>query len=88
LAYSDHTRFYLRQVEGGETHEVPLPKAFATIAESWFPDSSHLLVSWADDHASGGGNRWRETIQMLVSIHPQTNTIRSPHLQYAWHNKR
>jgi len=46
LAFSDKTGFYLRQVEGGETHAVPLPKGFEPLAESWFPDSIHLVVSW------------------------------------------
>ena len=46
LAFTDKTGFYLRQVEGGETHAVPLPKGFDALAESWFPDSVHLVVSW------------------------------------------
>ena len=46
LAFTDRTGFYLRQVEGGETHAIPLPKGFEPLAESWFPDSVHLVVSW------------------------------------------
>ena len=49
LAYTDKTGFYLRQVDGGETHAVPLPKGFDALAESWFPDSIHLVVSWVED---------------------------------------
>jgi Tol biopolymer transport system component/DNA-binding winged helix-turn-helix (wHTH) protein len=46
LAYTDSSGFYVRQVDGGETHAVPLPKDFEPLPESWFPDSSHLVVSW------------------------------------------
>jgi DNA-binding winged helix-turn-helix (wHTH) protein/Tol biopolymer transport system component len=46
LAYSDSTGFYLRLVDSGETHRVPLPEGFAPAVESWFPDSVHLVVSW------------------------------------------
>ena len=49
LAYTDSTGFYLRQVDNGETHPVPLPKGFDAVAESWFPDSVHLVVSWVED---------------------------------------
>ena len=45
LAYTDSTGFYLRQVDNGETRPLPLPKGFNPLAESWFPDSIHLLVS-------------------------------------------
>ena len=46
LAYTDPSGLYLRQVDGGETHPVPLPKGFEPLPESWFPDSAHLVVSW------------------------------------------
>jgi DNA-binding winged helix-turn-helix (wHTH) protein/Tol biopolymer transport system component len=49
LAFSDKTGFYLRQIDGGETHPIQLPEGFRPIAESWFPDSDHLVVSWAQD---------------------------------------
>jgi Tol biopolymer transport system component/DNA-binding winged helix-turn-helix (wHTH) protein len=49
LAFTDKTGFYLRQIDGGETHAVPLPKGFDALAESWFPDSIHLVVSWVED---------------------------------------
>ena len=49
LAYTDSTGFYLHQVDNGETHPVPLPKGFDAVAESWFPDNVHLVVSWVDE---------------------------------------
>ena len=49
LAFTDKTGFYLRQVDSGETHAVPLQKRFDGQAESWFPDSDHLVVSWVED---------------------------------------
>lgn len=49
LAHTDKTGFYLKQVENGETHPVPLPKGFEPLAESWFPDSLHMVVSWGED---------------------------------------
>jgi DNA-binding winged helix-turn-helix (wHTH) protein len=49
LAYTDATGFYLREVDSGETHVVPLEKGFEPLAESWFPDHLHLVVSWTDD---------------------------------------
>jgi len=49
LAFTDKTGFYLRQISTGETHPIPLPKGFEPRAESWFPDSDHLVVSWARD---------------------------------------
>ncbi len=45
LAFADTTGIYLRQVDGGETHPVPLPAGFVGSPESWFPDDNHLLVS-------------------------------------------
>jgi Tol biopolymer transport system component/DNA-binding winged helix-turn-helix (wHTH) protein len=46
LAYTDANGFYLRQIDGGETHPVPLPNGFEVLPESWFPDSAHLVVSY------------------------------------------
>ena len=46
LAYTDASGFYLRQVDGGETHPVPIPNGFDALPESWFPDSAHLVVTW------------------------------------------
>jgi Tol biopolymer transport system component/DNA-binding winged helix-turn-helix (wHTH) protein len=49
LAFTDKTGFYLRQVDGGETHPIPLPKEFDALAESWFPDSIHLIISRVEE---------------------------------------
>ncbi|MBZ5679642.1 MAG: winged helix-turn-helix domain-containing protein [Acidobacteriia bacterium] len=59
LAFADKTGFYLRQIETGETHPVPLPAGFDSNAPSWapdggfdarplswFPDGVHLVVGW------------------------------------------
>ena len=61
LAYTDSTGFYLQQVDNGETHPVPLPKGFAPSAESWLPDSVHLVVSWIDD-AKNPPSLWQISI--------------------------
>jgi DNA-binding winged helix-turn-helix (wHTH) protein/Tol biopolymer transport system component len=45
LAFSDQTGFYLRQVDSGETHALVLPAGFNARPESWFPDSTHLVVT-------------------------------------------
>lgn len=45
LAFADTTGIYLRQVDGGETHPVPLPAGFVGDPESWFPDDNHFLVT-------------------------------------------
>ncbi len=55
LAYTDSTGLYLRQVDNGETHAVPLPKGIDPLAESWFPDGVHLVISWADSPLSPPG---------------------------------
>jgi DNA-binding winged helix-turn-helix (wHTH) protein/Tol biopolymer transport system component len=52
LAYTDASGFYLRQIDGGETHAVPLPRGFHALPQSWFPDSVHLVVSWVEDSKS------------------------------------
>ena len=45
LAFSDETGFYLRQIDTGETHSLPLPAGMAAGSVSWFPDSAHLIVA-------------------------------------------
>jgi len=45
LAFADTTGIYLRQVDGGETHPIPLPAGFVGKPESWFPDESHFLAA-------------------------------------------
>ena len=49
LAYTDTTGFYVRQVDSGETHPLPLPRGFEPLAGSWFPDSIHMIVPWLED---------------------------------------
>src|SRR3984957_10530969 len=45
LAFSDATGFYLRQIDTGETHSIPLPAGFAAESLSWFPDSAHMIAA-------------------------------------------
>jgi Tol biopolymer transport system component/DNA-binding winged helix-turn-helix (wHTH) protein len=58
LAYTDSTGFYLRLVDSGETHRVPLPEGFNPAVESWFPDSVHLVVSWIKDPETPPPSLW------------------------------
>jgi Tol biopolymer transport system component len=62
LAYSDSTGFYLRQVDNGETRPLPLPKGFNPLAESWFPDSVHLVVSWVEDDPQKPPSLWQISV--------------------------
>jgi len=55
LAYADTTGMYLRQIETGEVHTLPLPEGFAATPTSWFPDGTHLLLTrrnWAGEKSS------------------------------------
>jgi Tol biopolymer transport system component/DNA-binding winged helix-turn-helix (wHTH) protein len=45
LAFSDATGFYLRQIDTGETHSIPLPAGSAAESLSWFPDSAHMIAA-------------------------------------------
>ena len=45
VAYADPTGVYLRQIDSGETRPLPLPKDFNASPSSWFPESTHLLVT-------------------------------------------
>lgn len=45
LAYADSTGLYLRQIDTGEVHPLPLPSGFRATPSSWFPDSTHLLLT-------------------------------------------
>jgi Tol biopolymer transport system component len=58
LAYTDSTGFYLRLVDSGETHRVPLPEGFNPAVECWFPDSVHLVVSWIKDLETPPPSLW------------------------------
>ena len=55
LAYTDKTGFYVRQVSNGETHPVAVPKGFAPLVQSWFPDGGHLVVSWVAESGKQPG---------------------------------
>jgi len=46
LAFSDKYGCYLRQMDTGETHSIPLPAGFIPQPASWFPDGTHILVTW------------------------------------------
>jgi len=51
LAYTDTNGLYLRLLDTGETHSVPLPVRFSVNSTfAWFPDNTRLLVagSFAD----------------------------------------
>lgn len=45
LAFSDETGSYLRQIDTGETHPLPLPESLKAQSISWFPDSAHMVVA-------------------------------------------
>jgi len=40
LAFADTTGVYLRQVDSGETHPIPLPTGFVGTPVSWFSDDN------------------------------------------------
>jgi Tol biopolymer transport system component/DNA-binding winged helix-turn-helix (wHTH) protein len=44
LAFSDETGFYLREIETGETHPVPMPEGMSARSITWFPDGTHMVV--------------------------------------------
>src|SRR5258706_11478117 len=46
LAFADASRFFLRQIDTGETHAISLPNGFNAKPRSWFPDGTHLLATW------------------------------------------
>lgn len=50
LAFSDETGFFLRQVDTGETHSMPLPENLVATSIHWFPDSTHILVALSGEH--------------------------------------
>jgi len=47
VAYSDDTGVYIRLIDGGETRPLVLPKGFDGVPTSWYPDSTHLLLTSA-----------------------------------------
>jgi DNA-binding winged helix-turn-helix (wHTH) protein/Tol biopolymer transport system component len=48
LAYADTSGMYLREIDTGEVHALSLPKDFRATPTSWFPDGTHLLLTWRD----------------------------------------
>jgi hypothetical protein len=44
VAYYDPTGLYLREISSGEVRRWSVPKDFVAYPDSWFPDSTHLLV--------------------------------------------
>jgi DNA-binding winged helix-turn-helix (wHTH) protein/Tol biopolymer transport system component len=70
LAFADTTGVYVRQVDNGETHSVPLPAGLAAIPLNWFPDDNHLVLA-AESSATGRSSLWRISVlggepQLLV----------------------
>ncbi len=45
LAFSDNNGFYFRQIDTAETHPVKLPDGMLATSMSWFPDSTHMVVT-------------------------------------------
>jgi len=61
VAYADPTGTYLRLIDGGETRPLPLPKDFIALPSSWFPDSTHLLVT-SHARAAQKASIWKVSI--------------------------
>ncbi len=61
LAFADPTGVYLRQVDSGETHPIPLPSGFVANPLSWFPDDNHLLVT-THPSTSAASSLWRVSV--------------------------
>jgi len=55
LAFSDNTGFYLREIDSGETHPLTLPRGFNAVPGAWYPDGTHLIVSWVEGPKSPPG---------------------------------
>ena len=60
VAYADPMGVYLRQIDSGETRPLQLPKNFSAFPSSWFPDSTHLLVT--SYGAAEKASVWRASI--------------------------
>src|SRR5581483_3169162 len=56
LAFSDETGFYLRQIDTGETHSVPLPGNLLANSISWFPDGVHMILALGGEN--GQSSLW------------------------------
>jgi Tol biopolymer transport system component/DNA-binding winged helix-turn-helix (wHTH) protein len=44
LAFSDSTGFYLREIDGGETHPLSVSKVISAVPAAWYPDGTHLIA--------------------------------------------
>jgi DNA-binding winged helix-turn-helix (wHTH) protein/Tol biopolymer transport system component len=68
IAYRDQTGLYLRSVDSGETHAVPLPAGFSNgiIGLEWFPDGGKLVAVVNNPHPN---DLW--VITILGEARPQ-----------------
>jgi Tol biopolymer transport system component/tRNA A-37 threonylcarbamoyl transferase component Bud32 len=56
LAYIDAAgAIWLKQIETGETHAVPLPQGATARSIDWFPDSIKMVATLAAEGGEGGG---------------------------------
>jgi DNA-binding winged helix-turn-helix (wHTH) protein/Tol biopolymer transport system component len=68
LAYADSTGVYFREIDNGETHPLPTPKGKDWVPTSWYPDSTHLILSsWS---ANFTGPEW-----FAPDAHPSIWTV-------------
>ena len=68
LVYSDPTGLYTKQIDSGETHPIPLADGFDPLVESWFPDGSHLLVSWVEGELRQPGLQTLKKVLPLLHL--------------------
>ena len=61
LAYADPVGVYVREIETGEVRPLQLPPDSRVSPDSWYPDSTHLLVSGVSLH-KGTPNIWKISI--------------------------
>jgi DNA-binding winged helix-turn-helix (wHTH) protein/Tol biopolymer transport system component len=66
VAYADPTGLYLRLMSTGETRPWILPKGFVARPNSWFPDSTHLLVVRIEGQTQGFDlDLWKPSLYKL-----------------------
>ena len=61
VAYLDATGLYLREIRGGDTHPLRVPKGFVPIPTSWFPDNASFAATW-DAGPRQAPSIWRVSI--------------------------
>lgn len=61
LAFSDNTGIYLREIDTGETHALPIPKGFSAVPMAWYPDGTHLIAATVNGPYSQSG-LWQVSI--------------------------